>query len=161
MKKLLFVFLLLFSMGGFLAADVHFKFYPGLYVGGNSPAEDGLSVGADIQLGIEFGDFDYDFIVFGIHGNVGIDTGMPNHPNFYYGGVLELYFGEEEIKVGLFAGIGGNRGTDTGERNLETVFFRLGLPLNFFGKFKISACVDLYPDIGCRLGMMMHLGIGG
>jgi len=160
MKKPLILFCLLFFLAGALFADVHFKFYPGLYVGGNYPANSGMSIGGDIQLGLEVGGFDYDVFTFGLFGDIGIDTGLPNHPNFYYGGVVDFLFGYE-VKAGISFGIGGNRGISTGERQLKSVFFRFGVPLNILGRFKTTVCFDLYPGIGSRLGVLLHAGLGG
>jgi len=160
MKKTFALFFLMFILSSALFADAFFKFYPGLYVGGNYPANSGMSIGGDIQLGLEVGDFDYDVFTFGLFGDIGIDSGLPNHPNFYYGGVVEFLFGYE-VKVGLSFGMGGNRGFSTGERQLNSLYFRFGIPLNFFGRFKTTVCFDLYPDIGSRLGVLLHAGIGG
>jgi hypothetical protein len=158
MKKLI-LFLLLLVIASNLFA-VRFRFYPGLYVGGNGPTEEGFSFGADLQLGLEFGRFFSNDFVFGIHGNAGIDTGLPNQPNFYFGGITELYWGHEGIKIGVSLGIGKNIGfEDVGDRNLESMYFRLGIPVNFGGRFKTGVYFDFYPGIGTRYGLMLHYGV--
>ena len=159
MKKLLILLLLFLFSASLSFARTVFTMYPGAYLGGNAPAEKGLSFGGDFQMGLEFGRFYYDDFVFGIHGNIGIDSGLPNKPNFYYGGLTEIYWGEDEIKIGLSVGIGGNRGTSSSDNPQKSAYFRFGLPVNFNGKFKSSACFDWYPKIGSRLGIIMHFGI--
>jgi hypothetical protein len=138
----LFFLLLFFALPCFAFADLHFRFYPGLYLGADweRPADNGLiTIGADIQLGLEIGDFDYDDFIFGIFGNVGLDTGQPNEPNIYFGGMAELYFWGDEIKLGAALGFGGNGGIAELETNgpvRDSGYIRVGIPVNFWGRMK-------------------------
>jgi hypothetical protein len=171
MKKAFVIFFLLFFLTGALFADFQFKLYPGLYFGGNGPALDGietdlldmLSIGADAQVGMEFGryaSFYRDDFIFGIHANVGIDTGLPNRPNFYYGLVMDFYWGDDDVKWGISAGGGWNQTAASSKGDEESFYLRIGLPINFSGKFKSAFCFDWYPDTCYRLGIIMHYGIG-
>jgi hypothetical protein len=160
MKKTLILSLLILLLTNALSAEIFFKLYPGLYLGGDTIENFAFTIGGDLQLGFEFGEFVYDDIIFGIYTNTGIDTGLPNRPNFYYGGIMELYFVGDEIKFGISAGGGYNTGIDSDLNDLRSGYLRVGLPINFMGVFKSSLCFDLYFDIGYRLGWIMHLGKG-
>ncbi|MDR0553292.1 MAG: hypothetical protein LBG76_00630 [Treponema sp.] len=158
MKKRLILCALLFLAAGAVFADVTIKLYPGLYMGRDQT----LTWGADVQFGVEFGDWDDDEFIFGIYADGGIDWGLPNKPNLYYGGMAELYYGESVAKFGIAAGVGWNQGVDAeaSERNLQSVYIRLGIPFNFvYGRFKMQLCLDIYPDVGVRLGFLFHFGI--
>ena len=159
MKKLLILFPLFCFSASLGFAQIAFTMYPGGYLGGNWPAADGMSFGGDFQMGFEIGRFYYNEFIFGFQGNIGIDSGLPNKPNFYYGGLMEIYWGLDIVKIGLSMGIGGNRGFKTGENQKESVYLRFGIPLNANGIFKIGPVLDIYPKIGSRLGILMNFGI--
>ena len=134
-----------------LFADSFIKIYPGVYIGGKQPTESGLIIGLDMQAGMELGSIEYDNLVFGVHGNIGIDSGLPNKPNLYYGGIMELYFGKSSNKFGISLVVGGSQGI--ANDNFKSVYLRAGLPVNYFGRFKTSVYFDWYPHVGSRLGI--------
>jgi hypothetical protein len=161
MKKVLWLFSFLFVvLSGLAFADYfNIKLYPGLYLGGdqNRAAYDGwFTIGADIQLGFEFGDITEDSFVVGIFVDAGIDTGQPNEPNFYYGGTLELYL----FGLGMALGGGWLVGVPelkTDDRPLyDTIYIRLGLPLHTGERVKFGFYFDLYINVGSRLGFIVH-----
>ena len=159
MKKSLILLILVFSVTGALFADFSFKFYPGLYLGGgNVDKTYKLSIGADLQLGFEIGG-EYDGYIIGIFGNCGIDSGLPNSPNLYYGFMIDL-LGGDEIFMGISAGLGRNIGLASGLNSYDTAYIRVGIPFSFYGIIKSSLYLDWYFDIGLRLGYIIHLGIG-
>jgi hypothetical protein len=162
---LLFPVLFLALAGGHAFADLNFRFYPGLYMGadwGRDIGDGMITIGGDMQLGLELGEFDYDDFVFGFFGDMGLDTGQPNEPNFYYGIMAEVYFNfwGDDFKVGTALGIGSNAGFDILKNNdrltRDSSYIRIGFPVHFTGKTKYGFYFDFYPDIGSRLGIMIH-----
>ncbi|MDR2069830.1 MAG: hypothetical protein LBP81_00215 [Treponema sp.] len=161
-NKFLLLFPVLFlALPGLTFGDI--KFYSGLYLGADwdRPADDGMiSAGGDIQLGFEIGDFDYDDFILAFFGNAGIDTGQPNEPNFYYGGMAEIYFGEGNAKLGAALGGGWNTGITALKNNSfpvrDSFYIRAGIPINFSGIIKWSLYYDYYFDTGSRLGIIFH-----
>jgi hypothetical protein len=142
-------------------ADVDFRFYPGLYIGADwdrSIDKGMITFGADMQLGIEF---DYDDYILGLFGDIGLDTGQPNEPNFYYGGLTELYFlGDYGFRLGAALGLGWNTGsyalkTDDGPIH-DSFYIRLGMPVKFADKIKYGFYCDFYLGIGSRLGILYY-----
>jgi hypothetical protein len=167
MKKLqLFLSFLFLTLSGFAFAQ-GFKLYPGLYIGGDfsRPIDDGMfSIGGDIQAGFETGDLDYDTFVVGIFGNIGLDTGRPNAPNFYYGGMAEFYLFGSEVRVGTAVGGGWNTGIAELKNNdrpvRDSFYIRAGIPINIGGgTVKYGLYYDYYFDVGSRLGILFHFGI--
>jgi hypothetical protein len=163
-KPLLLFPVLFLALAGPAFADVHFRFYPGLYMGAdwNRPIDNGMfTFGADIQAGLEFGNFRYDDFIFVILGNAGLDTGQPNEPNLYYGGMAEFYFGGDETKFGAALGGGWNTGIVELKNNdrppSDSYYIRAGLPINFAGIIKYGIYYDYYFDTGSRLGLIFHL----
>jgi hypothetical protein len=155
--KIFFVFLFV-TLSGFSFAG-GFKFYPGVYLGmdWNRDIDDGLFVvGADIQWGFEIGDFLYNDFVLGFFGDIGLDTGQPNEPNFYYGGTVEAYW----LYWGLALGMGWNttiEGLHSEDRLArDSIYMRTGLLVNAEGVMKFGLYYDYYPDIGSRLGFIIH-----
>jgi hypothetical protein len=163
-NKFLPLFLFLFlAASGFAFADTRFRFYPGLYLGADwdRPIDDGMiTIGADIQMGLEIGDFDYDDFIFVFLGNAGLDTGQPNEPNIYYGGMAEFYFWGDELKLGAALGCGWNTGIialkNDGRPLRDSFYIRAGMPVNFAGKIKYGFYYDYYFDVGSRLGIIFH-----
>jgi hypothetical protein len=150
---------LFLALAGTAFADPHFRFYPGLYMGADwgRDVDDGMiTVGADMQIGVEIGDFDYDDFIFGFFGNAGLDTGQPNEPNFYYGGTAEFYFWGDKIKLGAALGVGWNTGISAINPVRDSYYIRAGIPVNFWGSMKYGFYFDFYPDIGSRLGILFH-----
>jgi hypothetical protein len=159
-KFLLFFPFFFLVLPAFAFADLHFRFYPGLYLGADwgRPIDAGMvTIGADLQLGFEIGDFDYDDFVFAVLGNAGLDTGQPNEPNLYYGGTAEFYFWGDELKLGASLGCGWNTGISLdGSPVRDSFYIRAGVPVSLWGKMKFGLYFDFYPDIGSRLGMIFH-----
>lgn len=150
-----------------LPADSFYKVYPGIYLGGGLPAQDYIedktfldivTLGVDIQAGFQLDLLG--LISLGAYANVGFDSGLPNQPNFYYGAIGELLLGGELLKYGIALGGGYNTSVDTSLNNQESFYLRVALPVVFFGLLKTSLCYDLYPDIGSRLGLLVHLNSG-
>jgi hypothetical protein len=162
-NKLIPLFPILFlGLSGAAFADLNFKFYSGLYIGADWDREISngmITLGGDLQMGFEIGEFYYDDFVFGFLGNVGIDTGQPNEPNFYYGGMAEFYFGGDEIKIGTALGIGSNTGFSilkSGGSIRDSLYLRVGLPSRFENGMKYGFYYDYYFDVGSRMGLLFH-----
>jgi len=166
MKKKFILVLLFYMLANALSADSFYKMYPGIYLGSGLPALDYLedksfmnivTIGADIQLGYQL---DFDIFALGAYANVGFDTGLPNQPNLYYGVIGEFLWGGKLLKFGIALGGGYNTSIDISMNNQESFYFRAAIPVVFLGLLKTSVCYDLYPDIGSRLGLLMHLNSG-
>jgi hypothetical protein len=161
-NKILLLFPVLFLTLPGLAFATGFRFYPGLYLGADwdRPVENGMiTIGADIQLGFELGDFDYDDFIFVFLGNVGLDTGQPNEPNIYYGGMAEFYFWGDDLKLGAALGCGWNMGISAlndGRPLRDSFYIRAGVPISLWGKMKYGLYYDYYFDVGSRLGIIFH-----
>jgi hypothetical protein len=119
-----------------------------------------VTIGADLQLGVEIGEFYYDDFIFAFLGNIGLDTGQPNEPNFYYGGMAEFYFWGDDLKLGAALGGGWNAGFSVlklnGRPMRDSFYIRVGLPVNLLGKMKYGFYYDYYFDVGSRLGVLFH-----
>ena len=164
MKKKFILALLFYMIANALSADSSLKMCPGIYLGGGLPALDYIeekslldifTIGADIQLGYEFGIIKN--IALGAYANLGIDTGLPNRPNLYYGVIGEFLWGGKLLQLGVALGGGYNTRIEISQNNQPSFYFRVALPVVFLGMFKTSICYDLYPDIGSRLGLLVHL----
>jgi hypothetical protein len=162
-NKILLIFLVFFLALPGLTFATGFKFYPGLYLGADwdrSFSDGKITAGADIQMGFEIGDFKYDDFIFALLANVGLDTGQPNEPNFYYGGMAEFYFLGSGTKLGAAADGGWNRGIAVLHKNdrpvRDSFYLRAGIPVNFGGKIKIGLYYDRYFGVGSRLGVIFH-----
>jgi hypothetical protein len=155
-KKFLLLFpFVFFALSGFAFAD--WNFYPGVYLGAdwNRPIDNGkITIGADLQAGFEL--FYWDGFIFAFLGNMGVDTGQPNEPNFYYGGMAEFYFSGYDTRAGLALGWGWNKGLKDNGRRRDSFYIRLGMPVNFEGRTKYGFYFDFYPGVGSRLGYIMH-----
>jgi len=167
MKKRFILVFLFYMLANALSADTFYKLCPGIYLGGGLPAQDYIkdkafldivTIGADIQLGYEFNLLN--IITLGAYANVGFDTGLPNKPNLYYGVIGELLWGGNLLKYGIALGGGYNTNVDISIYNQESAYFRFALPVVFLGLLKTSLCYDLYPEIGSRLGLLVHLSGG-
>jgi hypothetical protein len=157
--KILLLVLFFYLMPFSAFADLIFRFYPGLYLGADwdrSIDKGMVTVGADIQLGFETGDFDYDDFIFAFFGNAGLDTGQPNEPNFYYGVVAEAYFWGDEIKLGAALGGGWNTGINAIHPVRDSFYIRAGIPVNLWGERKCGFYFDFYFGIGSRMGLIFH-----
>ena len=167
MKKRFILVILSFLLANALSAETLYKVCPGIYLGGSSPALDSIekkeildfvTVGVDLQVGYGFTLFDA--ISLSAYFNMGIDTGLPNQPNIFYGGLAELLWGGGLLKYGIALGGGYLTNIDISIYNYETFYFRAAIPVIFLDLFKTSLCFDLYPDIGCRLGLLVHINTG-
>lgn len=150
-----------------LYADSSIKICTGIYLGSGLPAleyneetsfMDVFTYGVDVQTGYGFGLFND--LVLNAYANMGMDSGLPNQPNIYYGVIGELLWGGRLLKYGIALGAGYNTSIDISNNNLESFYFRISLPVVFLGFFKTSICYDLYPEIGSRLGLILHYSQG-
>ena len=154
-RILILIILLLFTVITSLHADTRFVFYPGIYLGSNAAVDEDISVGFDLQTGIEFSTY----VLFGLYGNIGIDSGVPNQPNLYYGGVMEILFGQGYFKCGPSIGAGLNNFIENSISNYKSIYWTFGFPIRFTRFFKVTPCFDYYPGIGGRFGWLIHSGI--
>jgi len=163
MKKKYILTLLFCMLAKTLSADSSPMLYAGVYLGGGLPALDYIeektfldifTVGGDLLAGYEFQLINN--ISLGAYANTGLDTGLPNQPNFYNGILGELLWGNKKFKFGAALGGGYNASIDLSKNKLDSLYFRFAIPVVFLGIIKTSVSYDLYPDIGSRIGLLLH-----
>jgi hypothetical protein len=156
-KKVLLAVILLTLSSVVLFAE----FNVGLYMGGDQNRDFGdrrVTWGMDMQWGYGFNGSG--LFSGGIYANTGLDSGQPNEPNLYFGGIGEFYYGVMDmLKIGFAFGMGWNTASFANaihDRSTDGSFYlRMGVPLKMFDLFKFGFCYDIYFGQGSRLGFLI------